>query len=154
MRDEGAVFTEPFSQWIVEDRFAGPRPAWEEHGAQIVDDVAPYEAAKLRMLNGAHSLLAYAGLALGHSFVHEAIADPWLGPLVDRLMREEAAPTVQLWYATNDCPTTDDCTKIARFSLSVRSPTTYATSIVTPSSHPPLGRSRAERTPPDSDSEK
>ena len=67
---------------------------------------------------------------------------------------DDAAPTVQLWYATNDWPTTDDCTKIARFSLSLRSPTTYATSIVAPASHPPLGRSRAERTPPDSDSEK
>jgi fructuronate reductase len=91
VRDEGAVFTERFSQWVIEDRFAGPRPGWERHGAQIVADAAPYEVAKLRMLNGAHSALAYCGLDRGYVFVHEAIADPGLRVLVDRLMREEAA---------------------------------------------------------------
>jgi len=91
LRDEGAVFTERFSQWVIEDRFAGPRPGWENHGAQLVADVAPYETAKLRMLNGAHSLMAYCGLDRGYDFVHEAIADPGIRILVDRLMREEAA---------------------------------------------------------------
>ncbi len=94
MRDEGAVLTEAFSQWVIEDRFAGPRPTWEDHGAQIVSDVGPYETAKLRMLNGAHSLLAYCGLERGHTFVHEAIADPQLRDLAHRLMVEEAAPTI------------------------------------------------------------
>jgi len=61
---------------------------------------------------------------------------------------------VQLWCATIGWPTTDDCTKIARFLLSARSPTTYATAIVAPVSHPPLGRIATERTPPDSASEK
>jgi len=91
LRDEGAVFTERFSQWVVEDRFAGRRPGWEKVGAQLVSDVAPYETAKLRMLNGAHSALAYLGLDRGHEFVHEAIADSELRPLVERLMRQEAA---------------------------------------------------------------
>ena len=94
VRDEGAVFAEPFSQWVIEDDFAGMRPRWENYGAQIVRDVGPFETAKLRMLNGAHSLLAYAGLARGHAFVHEAVADPWIASLVERLMREEAAPTI------------------------------------------------------------
>ncbi|TIX52069.1 mannitol dehydrogenase family protein [Alteraurantiacibacter aquimixticola] len=92
--DEGAVVTERFSQWVIEDSFAGQRPNWEAHGAEIVTDVAPYEAAKLRMLNGAHSLLAYAGLAAGHIFVHEAMRDERIRPLVEVLMRQEAAPTV------------------------------------------------------------
>lgn len=90
-RDEGAVFTERFSQWVIEDKFAGPRPRWENHGAQLVGNVAPYETAKLRMLNGAHSALAYLGLERGHTFVHQAIADPGLRPLVERLMRTEGA---------------------------------------------------------------
>jgi fructuronate reductase len=90
-RDEGAVFTEPFSQWVIEDHFAGPRPAWDKVGAQLVRDVAPYETAKLRMLNGAHSALAYLGLERGHHFVHEAIADEELRALAERLMRQEAA---------------------------------------------------------------
>jgi fructuronate reductase len=93
-RDEAAVFTEPFSQWVIEDKFAGPRPRWEVAGAQFVSDVRPYEVAKLRMLNGAHSALAYVGLRRGHTYVHEAIADPHLGQLVIRLMLEEAAPTL------------------------------------------------------------
>lgn len=94
MQDAGAVFTEPFSQWVIEDNFAGKRPSWERHGVQIVPDVTPYETAKLRMLNGAHSLLAYAGLDAGHQFVHQAISDPQLRPLVEHLMRVEAAPTI------------------------------------------------------------
>ena len=94
LRDEAAVVTEPFSQWVIEDRFAAGRPQWERVGAELVRDVAPYETAKLRMLNGAHSLLAYCGLQRGHAFVHQAVADPAIRPLVDRLMREEAAPTI------------------------------------------------------------
>jgi fructuronate reductase len=93
LRDEAAVFTERFSQWVIEDRFAGPRPGWDKHGAQLVSDVAPYETAKLRMLNGAHSALAYLGLERGHEFVHQAVADPELCALVERLMRREAAPS-------------------------------------------------------------
>ncbi|GGD70375.1 mannitol dehydrogenase family protein [Croceicoccus mobilis] len=94
MRDEGAVLTESFSQWVIEDRFAGPRPRWENHGAQLVAEVAPYETAKLRMLNGAHSMLAYCGLARGLTYVHEAVADAELKALATDLMLKEAAPTI------------------------------------------------------------
>ena len=94
VEDAGAVFTERFSQWVIEDRFAGARPAWERAGAQLGTDVAPYETAKLRMLNGAHSALAYLGLERGYTYVHEAIADPELRALAEALMRREAAPTI------------------------------------------------------------
>lgn len=94
VRDEGLVVTEPFAQWVIEDCFVGQRPKWEANGAQFVDDVAPYEAAKLRMLNGAHSALAYLGLDRSHAYVHEAMADPMLGDIIERLMRKEAAPTI------------------------------------------------------------
>ena len=94
VRDEGAVVTEGFSQWVIEDDFAGPRPGWEAVGAELVADVAPYETAKLRMLNGAHSALAYIGLGRGHEYVHQAIADPDIRPVIERLMRDEAAPTI------------------------------------------------------------
>lgn len=93
-RDEGAVVTEGFSQWVIEDNFVGPRPHWESVGAELVADVAPYETAKLRMLNGAHSALAYIGLGRGHGYVHQAIADPDIRPIIDRLMWKEAAPTI------------------------------------------------------------
>jgi fructuronate reductase len=91
LRDEAAVFTEPFTQWVIEDNFAGPRPRWEAGGAQFTQDVHAWETAKLRMLNGAHSALAYLGLARGHEFVHEAIADPHLRQMVQHLMLDEAA---------------------------------------------------------------
>lgn len=94
LEDHAAVLTEPFSQWVIEDRFAGPRPRWETVGAQLVSDVRPYETAKLRMLNGAHSFLAYVGLIHGHTYVHQAVADPSLRPLVEDLLIKEAAPTI------------------------------------------------------------
>ncbi len=94
-RDAAAVMTEPFRQWVIEDNFAGSRPRWEAGGAQFVSSVAPYETAKLRMLNGAHSALAYLGLAAGHEFVHEAIAQVRLAALSNVLMREEAARSFQ-----------------------------------------------------------
>ena len=94
LEDQAGVLTEPFSQWVIEDRFAGPRPRWEAVGAQLVNDVRPYETAKLRMLNGAHSFLAYVGLTRGHVYVHQAVADPELRPLAEALLREEAAPTI------------------------------------------------------------
>lgn len=95
LRDEAAVLTEPFSQWVIEDRFANGRPAWDKVGAELVSDVRPYETAKLRMLNGAHSMLAYVGLAHGHTYVHEAVADPAIRGAAERLMRDEAAPTIE-----------------------------------------------------------
>ncbi|WP_299964875.1 mannitol dehydrogenase family protein [uncultured Roseobacter sp.] len=83
-----AVATEPFREWVIEDAFAGPRPDWP--GVQIVPDVAPYEMRKLRMLNGAHSLLAYAGTLAGHAHVHEAVGDADLRGRVDALMTQTA----------------------------------------------------------------
>jgi fructuronate reductase len=94
LTDEAAVVTESFSQWVIEDRFAGPRPRWEKVGAELASDVRPYETAKLRMLNGAHSALAYIGLMHGHTFVHEAVADPAIRPLIEQLIRDEAIPTI------------------------------------------------------------
>ena len=76
--DPLAVETEPFRQWVIEDCFAQGRPDWDRAGALFVADVAPYEAMKLRMLNGTHSALAWLGLAAGHVHVRDAIADPAL----------------------------------------------------------------------------
>ena len=82
--DLAAIETEPFSQWIVEDVFPGGRPAWDAGGAVFVSDVAPYEAMKLTMLNGSHSLMAYCGVVAGYPFVRDAMADPAMRRLVER----------------------------------------------------------------------
>ncbi len=91
LEDRAAVWTEPFWQWVIEDRFAGARPDLAAHGVQVVADVAHCEVAKLRLLNAAHSTLAYAGLLAGHSYVHQAIADSRLRAMVEALWDEAAA---------------------------------------------------------------
>ena len=89
--DEAAIETEPFSQWVIEDRFPAGRPAWEAAGALFVPDVAPYEKMKLRMLNGSHSMLAYAGFLSGKTYVCDVMADGALAALVRRHMTAAAA---------------------------------------------------------------
>lgn len=93
LEDLGLVKTEPFTQWVIEDKFAGARPDWQAAGVQLTDDVRPWELAKLRLLNGAHSGIAYLGALAGHAFVHQAMADPAFAAFVDRL-HEEAAATL------------------------------------------------------------
>src|SRR5918997_4696716 len=74
--DAAPVPTEPYAEWVIAGRFPAGRPGWEDGGARLVEDVVPYEQRKLWLLNGSHSLLAYAGSIRGHSTIDEAIADP------------------------------------------------------------------------------
>jgi len=94
LRDLAAVVAEPFTQWVIEDNFTSPRPAWEKAGAQIVPDVAPYEKVKLRMLNGAHSAVAYLGGLAGYEYIAEAVADDVLAACAHQLMTADVAPTL------------------------------------------------------------
>jgi len=96
LADEGLVVTEPFSQWVIEDYFAGPRPAWERAGAIMTDRVWPYERIKLRMLNGSHSTLAYLGMLADHEFVADAIASDGLCHVIAGLMAIDVAPTLRV----------------------------------------------------------
>ncbi len=90
--DRATVATEPFRQWVIEDRFAADRPAWEKAGALIVPDVAPYELIKLRLLNGSHSLIAYLGLLRGCATIAEAIARDDVAEAVRGLMDQDITP--------------------------------------------------------------
>lgn len=94
LTDAWPVATEPYMQWVIEDRFPAGRPAWEAGGALLVADVAPFEQAKLRMLNGAHSTMAYLSMLAGYEFISDAIAEPHLHRLVETMMIEEIAPTL------------------------------------------------------------
>ncbi|PXW24974.1 mannitol dehydrogenase family protein [Paraburkholderia caballeronis] len=94
LRDDAAIVCEPFTQWVIEDRFSGPRPAWEDAGALVTHDVHPYEAMKLRLLNGSHSAIAYVGQLRGRATVSDAMADPALAAFVERVMTEDLLPTV------------------------------------------------------------
>lgn len=89
--DASPVPTEPFSEWVVSGSFPKGRPAWEAAGAILVDDVTPYEHRKLRLLNGAHSLLAYAGSIRGHETVADAIGDAEVRGWVEQWWGEASA---------------------------------------------------------------
>jgi len=91
-RDEGAVFGEPFRQWVITDDFRAPRPAWEQAGAQIATDVEPYEHIKMRLLNAAQTMTALLGALAGHQFTHQAIRDPAIRGAVTRALRSETIP--------------------------------------------------------------
>lgn len=93
--DASPVATEPFHEWVLSGRFPAGRPRWEDAGARVVDDVTGFEQRKLWLLNGSHSLLAYAGSVRGHVWVDEAIADPACRGWVEALW-DEAAPHLQL----------------------------------------------------------
>jgi fructuronate reductase len=79
---------------VIEDRFPGGRPAWEAGGAVLTDDVAPWEALKLRVLNAVHSALAYLGALAGRQTVAEAVAMPGVVALLSRFIAEDVAPTL------------------------------------------------------------
>ena len=91
--DAWPVMTEPFCQWVIEDRFPSGRPAWEQFGVTMVEDVRPFEDMKLRLLNGSHSAIAYLGLMSGHDTVDKSFADPAIKSFVEALWAE-AIPTL------------------------------------------------------------
>jgi fructuronate reductase len=98
--DAYPVATEPFSEWVVSGEFPAGRPRWEEAGVAIVAEVEPFEQRKLWLLNGSHSMLAYAGSIRGHSTIDEAIADPgcrsWVEMFWDEASRHLTLPAADI----------------------------------------------------------
>jgi len=92
--DAWPVQREPYSQWVVEDRFCNGRPAFERVGVTLSDDIAGFDRAKLRLLNGPHSALAYLGTLMDIETVADAMRDPALAGFLERLMRDDIAPTL------------------------------------------------------------
>lgn len=93
LNDAMPIDTEPFIQWVIEDRSSGERPDWAQAGVTITSDVHLYEMAKLRLLNGSHSAIAYLGLLCGYGSVSDAMADADLSAFITRL-QGELIPTV------------------------------------------------------------
>lgn len=89
--DSAPVVTEPFSSWIIQGSFPAGRPAWEKAGAQFVDDIESFENRKLWLLNGSHSLMAYAGLTRGYSTVAEALKDAQIRLLIEGFWDEASS---------------------------------------------------------------
>jgi fructuronate reductase len=94
VQDPAAVACEPFRQWVIEDNFVAGRPAWEQAGAELVNDVLPFEEMKLRMLNGSHSFLAYLGYLAGYPHISDCMQDEHYVNAARHLMLAEQAPTL------------------------------------------------------------
>jgi fructuronate reductase/mannitol 2-dehydrogenase len=92
--DRWPVFSEKFTQWVIEDDFTAGRPAWEEVGAQFVADVAPYEFMKLRLLNASHLAVSGMGRLAGYVTISESMADPLIARFMGALMDRETGPTL------------------------------------------------------------
>ena len=95
LTDAWPVQRERFTQWVVEDRLGAEADVLAAAGVTLAQDVADFERAKLRLLNGAHSTLAYVGLGLGYQTVAQAMADPVLAGFIERLMREDIAASLK-----------------------------------------------------------
>ena len=94
IEDEWPVVCEPFTQWVLEDKFGLGRPPVEDAGAQVVDDVEPYELMKLRLLNASHQGLCYLGYLAGYRLVHDVCQDPLFAEFLLAYMDREATPTL------------------------------------------------------------
>lgn len=95
IEDAWPVVTEPFMQWVVEDKFSDGRPPFEKVGVQVVPDVhdvEQFEMHKLRLLNGSHSALGYPGQLAGFKYIHEVIGHPVYRKFVWQMMQEEVKP--------------------------------------------------------------
>ena len=94
IKDGWPVFCEEFKQWVMEDKFPLGRPALEAVGVTFVEDVAPYELMKLRILNGGHAAIAYPAALMDIHFVHEAMENPLIRAFLAKLEKEEIIPIV------------------------------------------------------------
>lgn len=96
LRDEWPVVSEPFCLWVIEDHFPQGRPRYEDVGCLVVEDVAPYEMVKLRLLNAAHQGIAYFGYLSGLRYVHETMQDPAILGFIRKYWDNEAVSTLPL----------------------------------------------------------
>ena len=94
VEDNWPVYCEEFKQWVMEDNFPAGRPALEKVGVTFVDNVAPWELMKIRILNGGHAAIAYPGILLDIQFVHEAMQHPLIAAFLEKLTKDEIIPVV------------------------------------------------------------
>lgn len=95
LQDLQPLLAEDYTQWVVEDKFAAGRPAFEKVGVQFSNDVGAFEHAKIRMLNSSHLILSAAGMLRGVALVHDVLADPKLRRFVDDVLDRDVIPTLE-----------------------------------------------------------
>jgi fructuronate reductase len=94
LEDAWPIQREPFTQWVVEDVPVMRDADWQSVGVTLAKDVSVYDRAKLRILNGSHSTLAYLGSLRGHESVADAMRDEQLARFVEMLMIEDLGPSL------------------------------------------------------------
>jgi D-arabinitol 4-dehydrogenase len=92
--DQAPVMGESFIQWVIEDNFINGRPDWERVGVEMVDSVAPYEEAKIRLLNATHSCIAWAGTLAGFQYIHEGTLNPAIRQMAHDYVTHDAIPVL------------------------------------------------------------
>lgn len=95
IQDAWPVVTEPFMQWVVEDKFADGRPPFEKGGVQVVTDVSDvekFECHKLRLLNASHTAISYAAYLGGFKYVHQVLENEIFHKYISNMMHEEVKP--------------------------------------------------------------
>ncbi|WP_339653483.1 mannitol dehydrogenase family protein [Flavobacterium frigidarium] len=92
--DQWPVIVEPFSQWVIEDKFVHETPAWERVGVHYTDAIAPYENLKLKLLNASHTILGILGTLNGYKTVYEATSDDDFLTFLQAFLDEEVTPTL------------------------------------------------------------
>ena len=91
-KDPAALMGESFTQWVIEDDFIAGRPPWELVKVDMVEDVEPYEEAKIRVLNATHSCIAWAGTLRGYQYIHEGLNDPEVRELAYNYVTDDVIP--------------------------------------------------------------
>lgn len=92
--DKAAVMGESFLQWVIEENFIAGRPAWEKVGVEMVESVAAYEEAKIRLLNATHSCIAWAGTLVGYLYIHEGTHDPVIRKFAYDYVTDDVIPVL------------------------------------------------------------
>jgi mannitol 2-dehydrogenase len=92
IEDAIPVIAESFTQWVVQDNFVAGRPAFDEVGIELRDDVESFEAIKGRLLNASHMMLSYPALMCGFRLVDEALREPMIAEYLDAFMEKDIIP--------------------------------------------------------------
>lgn len=96
VEDAAPVAAEPFTQWVIEDNFAGKKPPFNDVGALFVDDILPYEKVKLRFLNASHSMLAHMGYLVGDEYIHETISRQSFAAFTRLALTQDVLPVTHI----------------------------------------------------------
>jgi fructuronate reductase len=101
LHDNAPVSAEPFTQWIIEDNFAGKKPPFEQAGALFVSDITPFEKVKLRFLNAGHTMLSALGYLAGDRYIHEALQRQPLALFTEQALKRNVMPVTSVPESVN-----------------------------------------------------